>query len=359
MLYRKLGLYGLIWLSQFVAGCGSNAFTGGFEKELVLRHKPVGGELLISSISGLFVLDCLVVVMNPSQGTADNSLFTFIDPFRNKILGKGGVLGRGPGELLWVKNLACLSDTDKVFEVFDNIGGSLARYSLRHNGDSIGLHLDKKIPVPAELSGSFINRVVKQGDNYIALTLKGKGEYYALLDKGFNFIRSFGNPPISGNATNYYQRLQGVMSNAGDSFAYIPFDIPKVQYYSVKDTVVTLEWEDTFAEPYYEIHGETLRFDKEKTTGHTTGVCMDGKYLYLVWWPGKYGDFGKSGGWSDADCSDIIFVYSRKGERIAKLRLDKKIFSIYVSRKHNKVYGIAIDPYFSVVAFDLPDELKG
>ena len=52
--------------------------------------------------------------------------------------------------------------------------------------------------------------------------------------------------------------------------------------------------------------------------------------------------------------ADIVFVYDRKGHKVAQLNLDKRIYSMTLSTAQNRLYGV-VYPENKVISFDLPE----
>lgn len=327
----------------------------GFENEIHLKHTPFEEVLQISAVDGLFILDSLIVVLNPDQGSGVHSLFTFVDPYTKTVLGQGGTVGRGPGELLNIKNVCSIAPDGKSFRVWSNISKTVAEYSCSREGEGVKFGFNRKWDVPRELASGYIDKVVQTGDDYIALTLQRKDKFYAVLDSGFNFVNYTGHPPIPEDAYDFYSRLQGFMLSDKNNFIYCPGYIPVIQCFTVNDKEARLEWEDKYyAGSYYEVREDRVIYDREKTIGLAKSLAADDEYVYLLWWPGKAADYGKSRGFDYTICAGIIYVYDRKGNRKAKLMLDKNITKLCIDKKQNKLYGVTIDPEFRIVSFDLP-----
>jgi hypothetical protein len=97
--------------------------------------------------------------------------------------------------------------------------------------------------------------------------------------------------------------------------------------------------------------GPGVIFGSEAKYGHRD-ISFGGKYMYDLY-----------GGYSDNDykrtgkLAETIFILTKEGEMVAKLNLDRSLFSITVNEANGKIYGITTDENPGIAVFDIPTEL--
>ncbi|MGW8122489.1 BF3164 family lipoprotein [Roseivirga echinicomitans] len=136
------------------------------------------------------------------------------------------------------------------------------------------------------------------------------------------------------NASTYHDRLDIFNYNTKKS---IIVDGPRLAY------------------PHFDIAGSGagvgVIFGSEAKYGHRD-IAFGEKYMYDLY-----------GGYSDKDykrtgkLAETIFILTKEGVVVAKLNLDRSLFSITVDEYTGKIYGITTDEDPGIAVFDIPKEL--
>ena len=169
-------------------------------------------------------------------------------------------------------------------------------------------------------------------DRIVAVSYGGKGAFFSLYDTKMTPQGTFGDPLIDEEISASERRrcLNGSLAVDGNDFCYVPNDIPRIAYYRMIDGSPQELWRDTFYESYYTVEGKQVRYNQTRTVGITHRVAMGGNYIY------------------------IVFVYDRKGYKVARLNLNQRIYSMALSTDQKRLYGV-VYPDNRLVAFDLPE----
>ena len=128
-------------------------------------------------------------------------------------------------------------------------------------------------------------------------------------------------------------------------------DIPRIAYYSIIDGSPKELWRDTFYDSYYSVEGKQVRYSQTGTVGITRRIAMGEDYIYILFLDIPIAKANALH--EETFAADIVFVYDRKGHKVAQLNLDKRIYSMTLSTAQNRLYGV-VYPENKVISFDLP-----
>ncbi len=82
-------------------------------------------------------------------------------------------------------------------------------------------------------------------------------------------------------------------------------------------------------------------------------VYITDKFIFAL-----YGGFSHDHYFKTNELARKIFVFSREGQPIYNLELDRSISSIVVDQEQNKIFGLTTDEDPGIAIFDLPEELR-
>ena len=191
-------------------------------------------------------------------------------------------------------------------------------------------------------------------DRIVAVSYGGKGAFFSLYDTKMTPQGTFGDPLIDEEISASERRrcLNGSLAVDGNDFCYVPNDIPRIAYYRMIDGSPQELWRDTFYESYYTVEGKQVRYNQTRTVGITHRVAMGGNYIYILFLDVPIAKANISH--TETFAADIVFVYDRKGYKVARLNLNQRIYSMALSTDQKRLYGV-VYPDNRLVAFDLPE----
>ena len=136
------------------------------------------------------------------------------------------------------------------------------------------------------------------------------------------------------NASTYHDRLDIFNYNTKKS---IFVDGPRLAY------------------PHFDIAGSGagagVIFGSEAKYGHRD-ISFGEKYMYDLYGGYSEKDYKRTG-----KLAETIFILTKEGEVVAKLNLDRSLFSITVDEATAKIYGITTDEDPGIAVFEIPKEL--
>ena len=185
-------------------------------------------------------------------------------------------------------------------------------------------------------------------DRIVAVSYGGKGAFFSLYDTKMTPQGTFGDPLIVEEISASERRR----CLNGNDFCYVPNDIPRIAYYRMIDGSPQELWRDTFYESYYTLDGKQVRYNQTRTVGITHRVAMGGNYIYILFLDVPIAKANISH--TETFAADIVFVYDRKGYKVARLNLNQRIYSMALSTDQKRLYGV-VYPDNRLVAFDLPE----
>ena len=334
-------------------GCGKNAERRDYFKEYNITSRSYDTELY-GKFPYLLTVDTLLISI-ASEGLGGRIGRIYSTGNKVQEIGAFGRIGRGPREFVQVEPTATagsrfLLRNCNCFEV--------AMMEVMKTNDSIHVEeIDRMKYKPVQHDD--INwepaRIALVGENRIvAVTYGGKGAFFSLYDAKMTPLGTFGDPLIDEEISAFERRrcLQGSMAVDGNDFCYVAGDIPRIAYYSIIDGSPKELWRDTFYDSYYSVEGKQVRYSQTGTVGLTHRVVMGGDYIYILFLDVPIAKANIRN--IETFAADIVFVYDRKGHKVAQLNLDKRIYSMTLSTAQNRLYGV-VYPENKVISFDLPE----
>jgi hypothetical protein len=348
----KIALVTLIGVPFLLLSCKkqeSKSFT-----EYAIQGKVYDTEILARYPSVKFCMDSVLVVY------ANNTLGKLITVYslkdEMKEVASYGSRGRGPGEYyalelnsahgnrLFGRNMNMQELV--VLEVANDSGRIEIKEVERLDNKRI---LQNDIPNETSLV-SYLDE-----DHFMGLSFGGPGQFFSLYDNKMNWLSYFGDPPIPEeiHPSSYRMQLSGSLATDNGDFVFSPRNLPKVVYYSGGRgaDVPQKQWEDTFYDSNYNVSNRQISFGS-RTVGNVLGVTMGKKYIYILFLDIPLADYSVEK--TETYAANIIFVYDRKGNRIARLNLDNRIYNFCVSADERTLYGMAPTPEARLAEFGLP-----
>lgn len=333
-------------------------FSCNDESEKDFREYSIDGKLcgneIIASMPSIICLDSLLVVYARDA----SKIIKIYSPKENmKEVASFGTRGRGPGEFFALE----LNSTHNnrfygrnmnmqelvVFETVNDAGQvevkeiERLKYERIFHGDT-GSE-DGKI--------SYLDE-----EHFIGMSYGGHGKFFSLYDNRMNWLAHFGDLPIEEKVQplNARQYLSGSLATNNGALVYSPLRLPKVVFYSRTDgaAVPQKQWEDTFYDSYYSVNNGLIGFDKSRTVGVVLNVALGAKYVYILFLDIPLADISMAKAATSA--ANIILVYDRMGNRVARLNLNYRLNDFCVSSDEKKVYGLTSTPEHFFVEFSLP-----
>ena len=192
--------------------------------------------------------------------------------------------------------------------------------------------------------------------HFVGVSYGGPGKFFSLYDNRMNWLAHFGDAPIPEEVQPLNSRmyLNGRLATNDGAFVFLPSRLPKIAYYSYEEgmDVPQKQWEDTFYDSFYRVTNGLIGFDDSRTIGQVLDVALGDEYVYILFLEVSLADY--SVGRTDTYATDIVLVYDRQGNRIARLNLDHLIYNFCVTDDEKTLYGMAPTPEDRIVEFDIP-----
>ena len=323
------------------------------------REYSIHGELyeteIFASYPRILSLDSLLVIYaHETLG----KLVTLYSPAENmKEIASFGTRGRGPGEYFALE----INSThgNHLFGRNMNMQELVVLEAVRDSGLVEVKEIERlkyeRIFHDGVASEDSAISYLDEG-HFVGVSYGEHGKFFSLYDDRMNWLAYFGDAPIPENLQpmNARQYLGARLASNDGAFVYSPTSLPKIVFYSYGNGVGVpqKEWEDTFYEPYYKVTNGLIGFDNSKTVGGVRNIVLGERYVYILFLDVPLGEinFDKM----ETSAPNIIFVYDRSGDRIARLNLDCRINYFCVSDDEKTIYGVTSIPEDRFVKFDIP-----
>lgn len=198
---------------------------------------------------------------------------------------------------------------------------------------------------------------IRNGELYISALFMDKDRCFTLSDNSLTPIQRFGESPISEELDGIVirNRLNGFMATYEDKFFYAAMDLPYISTYKLVGDKMIKQWSKFYKNPYYLVSNGDVKFDKDKSMGPLKDMCVDSQYIYMLYMDQLLSEYDTYN--TEKSASNTIYVFKHDGEPVACLELDCRLRKLAIDSKQHKLYGIAQLPDFSLVEFQLPQEL--
>lgn len=352
---RKLSLF---FLLATLLSCGNNSQKDIPIKKLSLNHKVCISEMRADAPE-LQIIDSMILVVSGYGSSMINENFTTLYSLNSfePILSFGNK-GKAGNEFNNVRP-SVGNEKEDSFVLLDYLTSRVFSYQIKTDADSTRVILDsiKKMPSLKEFGTS--SHVSRYSDEYnIALSLKSNDELLALLDNDYNLISTFGENPYGDvSILSLLNRFQGDMKVRGEYIVYAITRLPYIACYTVEKGIPKKLWDDQYLESNHTIDSrtQTLHF-AGKDKGWVLDISLGEKYIYIFLYDGNKNTVD----YRDPEKCDAnkVLVYNYKGNQVAELTLDARVWSGAVSEDERTLYGIARIPEFSLISYDLSKNYK-
>lgn len=349
-----------LFLVITVLGCSpiEKDFFVSFDKTYELKHY-VHDELIMKdphlAVSDSFLI--IVSAYNDKESKVCN-VYSIYD--KVKKIGSYGEIGSGPKEfrqpvLTFAKhNKFGLNDiNEKTLTILEIIHHKDSTNIIEHKRLKAPLIKQRKEYIPLDTRYMPIN----DGSFYISSIFMSKNKCFTLSDSTLIPVQRFGrasiNEDIDGRIIR--NRLNGYIATYGDRMFFATMNLPYISSYKLGNGEMQECWEKFYATPYYTVSNGDVKYDKEKSIGPLKAMCVDSKYIYLLYMEQLLSEYNVYD--TEKSASSTIYVFDYSGMPIARLNLDCKLIEIAINTKQNKLYGIAQLPDYSLVEFNLPKDL--
>ena len=287
---------------------------------------------------------------------SENS-FSLFDIQTEKLIGRFGTIGQGPGEI----PLGCVGYIDNDnFCIFYDVIGLVAKFQI----DSLKFNIKRqptRLP-KYQIDKLYLSKIALINDSI----LFGAGTYnsrfqFILFDKN-NTVIDY-NVEIFNANENKFNEHHKYLSNQGnltknpsvDKFAYVinyssNLDIIEVVNNKIR-LVKSLRFRNPNSSPFN--RGELFGVipDKNSAIGYID-ISSGEKYIYALYTDKK---MVESNGNRNHFNSNIILVFDWEGNPIKKLILEKEAYYISVNEKSNELFSAIIteDGYWNIDRYKL------
>ena len=359
---RRTILLGLLWsLIYLLSGCSFQRdvqSSGAFKSTYSLEHVKYDTELFVTGFPRIFSIDSFVLVIS-----SDNDEFgkIFAADKEMKLIGEFGKIGNGPFEFQ-APLPTFVSGTEIGINDFNK--NELAIMELITDGDSARIvernRLKAKPQIKSEriaLKEYYYTRLVDS--IYVALASGENGLFFSMSDSVLSHITYFGESPVKDEVgpLTRLNRLGGKIACHDGNMVYGANNFPYVGFYSLKGGEMEKRWSCFIDDTYYEVRGGELLFSRDRTFGKVLDVAINDRYVFVLYLDILLSQYDAKV--SEQSYANKICVFDHIGNRIAIFNLDCRIGHFALSSTGSDIYGIAQLPDFSIVKFEIPQELLG
>ncbi|GHT72105.1 hypothetical protein FACS189455_4990 [Bacteroidia bacterium] len=292
----------------------------------------------------IYIHDSLLYVINMGleYGLSCYNLKTL------KKVGDYFPFGSGPFEVLHLKRLQFI---DSLVYGFDKRSGRLHQYKSCQFVNN-----DKTTPISVvKLQDVLSNNVLVVNDKFFSNSFTHPDFRFSIFDNIGQYQKSFADLPDFGVVMSPEQKIESFLCDmelkpdkSSIFVSYMQSDL--IEIYSAEGVLHTrMHGPDHFFPELAEVSNETL-----KRVGAITGKTRDGYYNPVtfddeIWvqYSGKVFDPTKQ----DSFLNNKIIVFDWKGSPLRMYITDISFFSLAVDREAKTIYGIGLNPDYSIVKF--------
>jgi len=313
-------------------------------------------ELLVGN-GRMAIADSFLIIV--SSGSDDICrIYTVYDS--NKEVVTYGKIGNGPGEFIQPLLTYAWNNEFGLNEINKQ---ELAILSINKTdaGEAI-VHEERRLKAPYRRkkgewtpAGYFITRL--DSSHYVSLLGVEDGRFFMLSDSTLLPVDYFGELPIEGELSSIAarNRLNGRIAAYNGRMVFGTTKLPYLASYRRCDDKMEKVWSLYYAETAYGVKNGDLLFDKDKAIGPLLDLKMDSKYIYVLYMDQLLSDYDYYN--AEKSTSNKIQVFDYDGNNVACFNLGCRIQEMAILPQGKKMYGLSQHPDFSLVEFDLPDEL--
>lgn len=355
-------LLGLLWgLIYLLSGCSfqrDGLSPGAFKSTYSLEHVKYDTELFVTGFPRIFSIDSFVLVIS-----SDNDGFgkIFAADKEMKLIGEFGKIGNGPFEFQ-APLPTFVSGTE--IGINDLNKNQLAIIQLLVDHDSVRVIEKKRLKAKQRINSEGIAMreyyYTKLVDSmYVALASGKNGEFFSIYDSILSQATYFGESPINANIEplSRINRLGGKIACHDGNMVYGANNFPYVGFYSLSSGEMEKKWSCFIDDTYFEVRGGDLLFSRDRTFGQVLDVAINDRYVFVLYLDILLSQYDAKE--SEQSYANKICVFDHLGNRIAIFNLDCRIGHFALSSNGSDIYGIAQLPDFSIVKFEMPQELLG
>ncbi|WP_102407783.1 BF3164 family lipoprotein [Parabacteroides bouchesdurhonensis] len=118
----------------------------------------------------------------------------------------------------------------------------------------------------------------------IGQTIAGTNKLFILFDSEMKVHHTFGENPVKGIETTDMYPFAGLLTAYENQFVFAAMHYGYIVSYIISDNGnVTKLWEHYLSRPYYEMHANKFKWDKERNRLGFYDVKMSNKYIYTLY----------------------------------------------------------------------------
>lgn len=296
---------------------------------------------LFGRIETLQCNDSLLIVFDYHSGFS----FTLFDLKSDKMLGRFGAIGQGPGEIL----LGCYGYLyEGNFTINYDLSGFLAWYpidSLRKN-----IHFNPLVLNKYEIADAQFSRVIPLNDT----TFLGAGTYqskfqFVLFDNKSNVmdagVEIYNADDKKFNPFHKYLSNQGILNKhpLQSKFVYAVNYSSNMDFIEVSNNTIklikSLRLRNPVSEALQDGNLSRVMPDRSNPIGYID-IASTNDYVYALYTDKLLTD--KEGN-SNSKSSDLVLVYDWEGNPVKIVKLNQEVYYITVNEKQAKLYAAVIN----------------
>lgn len=302
------------------------------------------------------VMDSFLILLSHTENEKVCNFFSIEDNY--KEIGNYGKIGNGPYEF---KQPILTYANGSTFGINDINDMTLSIMKIM-NRDTFMIREQVRLKAPYLIKKNeyvpkctHFRLIGKR--NYVSTSYVEDGKMFMLSDSLLQPISFFGDSPIVDELSMMMMRnrLQGHITTFQNCFVYGCTDLPYLAFYQLNNDKMEKKWDMFYKKEFYEVSNKDLKFYKDKSTGPLLDLRMDSKYIYALYMDQLLSEYDYYR--TDKSCSNKIYVFDYNGEKVACLNLNCRLSKIAVDNKKHKIYGISHLPDYSLVVFNIPNEL--
>jgi hypothetical protein len=332
---KRKSFLGILFFSAlmlfFVNACNNENIPRG-----ELAYNQVIAEDLFTMFPGtLRVTSKHILLQNPFNRDAFLQVY---DRQTGEELFSAGTIGQGPGDWNNPNISNVINDTFVVYDVF------LKKYAFV-DVNTITSVSDPALIQKAEMD--LYQFVFLDKSHFIVANWK-ETHPFEMFSNGQRI--ACGKYPLKEPVQNTADRFQGILHihPQRELFIYATIANPYIALYQIRKDNLKLIWENQFKSPQYTITENQLQWGNEQPDGVSDVAFLKDYIVCLV------KDFKSEAKGRDVKAAPkAVYVFDYEGKLVHIFDLPVHSVRLAADAKTNLFYSVALEPYYSIVTYDL------
>lgn len=308
-------------------------------------------ELMAVNTRNILGLNSKLCLISPNE----SYLTYFIDENNASELGYIGNVGEGPDDMQpWPLYAGKSLNNDTIY-LFDFNTRKLKAYQVldSNNGKPIlKMSYTKTIKntLIGKYSSSYMAICKLQNGYFVGINfLNASDKFFTLLDKDLNYIKEFGEQPLSGLATKgeikKFTSFDGSLYSYGNSIYYAANKFGYITKYEINDNGdIKHQWTNIYSKISYEVvRGNSIRFNGETNLHGFSDIALSKDYIFATYSGIPTGEMHKKRS-VNAISAKTLVVLNHNGKVLKRFKLNAPSFTIGLSNDEQFLYVMNIHP---------------